>query len=133
MNDRLALLQAWLALEHEAVWLYGVIGGRVNDLDEHAHASWDRHRNDRDRLIGVIHAIGGDPVAPAMGYEPTRIDSTAAGRRAAQSIENRIASACMGALASDRDRARALKVLQSSARAATAWGARPEAFPGLAT
>jgi len=131
VTDRVALLQAWLALEHEAIWLYGVIGGRVNDLDQDAAKSWGLHRNTRDRLIAVISAAGGDPVAPSMGYEPIHIDSAGAARRAAQSVENRIANACVGLLASDTDRVRALTGLQSSARAAIAWGAEPEAFPGL--
>ena len=131
MTDRVALMQAWLALEHEAIWLYGVIGGRVNDLDEDAARSWARHRDARDRLIAVINAADGRPDAPSMGYEPTHIDSTGAARRAAQSIENRIANACVGLLASDIDRVRALTGLQASAQAAVAWGAQPEAFPGL--
>lgn len=131
MTDRIALLQAWLALEHEAVWLYGVIGGRVDSVDDDAHTSWDRHRNVRDRLIGLIRAAGGAPAAPAMGYAPTRINSESDGRRAAQSIERRLANACLATLASDADRARAVKGLTSSAQAAAQWGARPEAFPGL--
>jgi len=131
VTDRVALLQAWLALEHEAVWLYGVIGGRVNDLDEPAGRSWDRHRGVRDRLVAVIRAADEVPVPPSMGYEPTHIDSAGPAHRAAQSVENRIANACMATLASDADRARALKGLISSARAAVAWGAKPEAFPGL--
>lgn len=131
MNDRVTLLQAWLALEHEAVWLYGVIGGRVSDLDEPAAKSWNHHRDVRDRLISLLSSVGADPVAPSMGYEPTRIDSAGEARRAAQSVEGRVANACAGALASDLDRARALTGLQTAARAAVLWGAKPEAFPGL--
>jgi hypothetical protein len=131
VTDRVALLQAWLALEHEAIWLYGVIGGRVNDLDQDAATSWGHHRNTRDRLIAVIGTAGGNPVTPSMGYEPTHIDSVNEARRAAQSVEDRIANACVATLASDVDRTRALKGLTSSAQAAVAWGAEPEAFPGL--
>lgn len=131
MIDRIALLQAWLALEHEAVWLYGVIGGRVDDVDDDARDSWEHHRADRDRLIALITASDDVPVAPSMGYQPTRIDSLSAARRAAQSIENRIANACMGTLASDRDRRRALGGLETAARAVVLWGGKPEAFPGL--
>lgn len=131
MTDRITLLQAWLALEHEAVWLYGLIGGRVNDLDEDATKSWNHHRDVRDRLIGLLRATGATPAGPSMGYEPTRIDSAGEARRAAQSIEGRIANACAGALASDLDRARAITGLQAAARAAVVWGATPEAFPGL--
>jgi len=131
VTDRITLLQAWLALEHEAVWLYGVIGGRVSDLDDDAVRSWNHHRDVRDRLIGLLRAAGATPAAPSMGYEPTRIDSAGEARRAAQSIESRIAGACAAALASDLDRARALTGLQTAARAGVQWGATPEAFPDL--
>jgi hypothetical protein len=129
--DRVELLQAWLALEHEAVWLYGVIGGRVDDVSDAAHRAWDRHRGVRDRLMGVIRSAGGDPAGPAMGYEPTQIDSEHSARLAAQSVENRISTACVTALASAPDRRRAATGLQASAAAAAVWGAKPQAFPGL--
>lgn len=129
--DRVDLLQAWLELEHEAVWLYGVIGGRVDDLSDAAHQAWERHRTTRDQLLGVIRSAGGDPAGPAVGYEPTQIDSEHAARAAARSVEHRISTACVSVLASAPDRRRAATGLRTSATAAAAWGARPQAFPGL--
>jgi hypothetical protein len=129
--NRVELLQAWLALEHEATWLYGVIGGRVDDLDDRARRAWNRHRDARDALIAVLHAAGAQPVPAAFGYEPTQIDSTERASAAAQSVEDRIASACMATLASATDRKRALDGLLASATEAVAWGASPHAFPGL--
>jgi hypothetical protein len=129
--DRVEVLQAWLALEHEAVWLYGVIGGRIEDVSGAAHRAWNRHRNTRDRLIALIHSLGANPAAPAMGYEPTHLDSEDQARAAAQSVENRVAGACVRALASAPDRHRAAAGLQTAATAAVQWGGKPEAFPGL--
>ena len=129
--DRIQFLQDWLALEHEAVWLYGVIGGRIDDLTDAARRSWDQHRATRDRLAMTIETAGGTPVGPALGYEPIHIDSADAGRRAAQSIEQRISAACVATLASPPDKKLALRGLQTSAVAATRWGADPQSFPGL--
>ena len=129
--NRVELLQAWLALEHEAIWLYGVIGGRVDDVDDRARRAWSRHRDARDALIGILRAAGAQPTPAAFGYEPTQINSTDDAVAAAQSVEGRTASACMAALASADDRRRALDGLLASAREAAEWGAKPTAFPGL--
>jgi len=132
MTERITLLQAWLALEHEAVWLYGVIGGRVSAMDDAATTSWNQHRTTRDRLIAAVRSAGGVPVGPSMGYASTAVNSTSEARQAAQSIENRLANACLGALASDTDRIQAIRGLEASARSVVLWGGAPEAFPGLA-
>jgi hypothetical protein len=129
--DRVTLLQAWLALEHEAVWLYGVIGGRVDDVSDAAHRAWSRHRNTRDKLIALIGALDARPAAPAMGYEPTHIDTENQARAAAQSVEDRIARSCVNALASAPDRRRAAAGLRTAAATAARWGGEPQAFPGL--
>ena len=44
-------LQTWLALEHEAVWLYGQIGARVRDLSGAARASYDAHRTELEATV----------------------------------------------------------------------------------
>lgn len=129
--SRVELLQAWLALEHEAIWLYGVIGGRVDDVDDRARRAWSRHRDTRDTLIGLLRSAGAQPTPAAFGYEPTQINSTGQAAAAARSVEDRIASACMAALASAQDRKHALDGLMGSAREAVRWGAEPRAFPGL--
>jgi hypothetical protein len=123
-------LQGWLALEHEAVWLYGLIGGRFESLREHARDSWDAHRDTRDRLAELVKAGGGTPVGPAMGYGKPAA-SPAEARAAAQGIEHRIAQASVTVAGARRHRRFAVAKLRESARAAVAWGAQPEAFPGL--
>ena len=75
---RLDDLQTWLALEHEAVWLYGMIGARVDGLARPARTSYDAHRvvrwragagggqapADRDELL-----VGDDPQRPKVALE----------------------------------------------------------------
>ncbi|HUP99186.1 MAG TPA: DUF4439 domain-containing protein [Aeromicrobium sp.] len=132
MNDGdVESLQAWLAVEHEAVWLYGVIGGRVDELTDAARDAWNRHRDNRDQLEAWIRAAGGEPVGPHMGYTPAAIDSARTARRAAQAVEAKVSAAAVGNLADSRHRAVAVTALRRAARAATEWGAAASAFPGL--
>lgn len=123
-------LQGWLALEHEAVWLYGLIGGRFESLREPARDSWDAHRDTRDRLAELVKAGGGTPVGPAMGYGKPAA-SPAAARAAARNVEHRIAQVCVTVAGARMRRRFAVTKLREAARAAVAWGAKPEAFPGL--
>lgn len=126
-------VQAWLALEHEAVWLYPVIGVRHGEDREQATSSFEVHRVTRDRLLARLREIGVEPVAPRLTYgRPVTTRAKARGR--ARSVEDRIAAACV-ALAAESDgatRALAVKELRRAALAAQAWGGDPEAFPGLA-
>jgi hypothetical protein len=130
---RLEDLQAWLALEHEAVWLYGMIGARVHKLTKPASASYDAHRAVRDRLRVLVHEAGGQPVGPALTYGDERIDTPRAARTAARSVEERIAAACVTLFGNvGRDGRRfAMSGLRRGALAALDWGAPVRAFPGL--
>jgi hypothetical protein len=126
-------LQTWLALENEAVWLYGMIGARVRDLDQAARTSYDAHRVARDRLRALVHDAGGQPVSPALTYGKNLIDSPGEARAAASDVEHRIAAACV-TLVGDAGATRrtfALAGLRRAALAGLDWGAKPQAFPGL--
>lgn len=124
-------LQAWLAVEHEAVWLYGVIGGRIDSLSDAARKAWNEHRDNRDRLTDIIQAAQAEPVGPSMGYGAIKIDSVSAARSAAQGVENRVESACIGAMDDRNNRSFAVRCLRSAAVRGIDWGAGPDAFPGL--
>ena len=130
---RLVDLQAWLALEHEAVWLYGMIGARVDRLATPARTSYDAHRTVRDGLRVKVHEAGGQPVGAALTYGDERVDSPRAARTAARSIEERIAAACLTLFGdAERDGRRlAMAGLRRAALAALEWGAPARAFPGL--
>ncbi len=130
---RLDDLQTWLALEHEAVWLYGMIGARVDGVAKAASASYDAHRLVRDRLISMVDRAGGEPVGPALTYGDSRVDSPKDARTAASSVEERIAAACVAVFgAADSDGRRfAMSGLRRAALAALDWGAPVRAFPGL--
>lgn len=124
-------LHAWLAVEHEAVWLYGVIGGRRDDLSDAAREAWNRHRDTRDQLKAWITAAGGTASGPQLGYAAAPVDSDDAARTAAQAIEATVATAAANSL-SGREHAKAIiSAWRDAARAAADWGAPPSAFPGL--
>ena len=130
---RLDDLQAWLALEHEAVWLYGLIGARVDNLARPASTSYDAHRAARDRLRKQVDDAGGQPVGPALTYGDDRIDSAKDARTAASNVEERIAAACVTVFgtAGQDGRRFAMSGLRRAALAALDWGAPVRAFPGL--
>ncbi len=128
---RLEDLQSWLALEHEAVWLYGLIGARVDGVAKSASTSYDAHRLVRDRVIALIDRAGGQPVGPALTYGDGRIDSPKDARAAASQLEERIAAACVTVFGRADDRRFAMSGLRRAALAALDWGAPVRAFPGL--
>jgi hypothetical protein len=126
-------LQAWLALEHEAVWLYPVVGARVESLVKPARTSFAAHRDTRDALVGRLRSAGTSPVATALGYDVGPLTSAGQARTAAQSLEARISAALLtlAGVAQDDLRAYAVRALRTSALAEQTWGAAPKAFPGL--
>ena len=126
-------LQAWLALEHEAIWQYGLIGGRFDDLRDRAEVAWQEHRAARDHLSEVISTAGQTPVGPAMGYGAPA-PTAAQARAVARGVEQRVAAAALTALGASAERAArrfAVSRLRAAAQAAIFWGDQPRAFPGL--
>lgn len=124
--------QVWLAVEHEAVWLYGLIGGRIDDVSDAARAAWNRHRDTRDQVTAVIRSAGADPNGPRLSYPEAAVDSLADARRAAQTIEATVQIAALACISDAAHRSDIVTTLRASARAASEWGGQPAAFPGLA-
>lgn len=134
MTARTDDLQRWLALEHEAVWWYGMIGARVSGLADAARTSYDAHRAARDRLMARVHDAGVEPVGPALTYGDGRVDTAKQARAAARGVEQRIAAASLILFGHSEpdDRPLAMRGLHRAALAGLDWGAEPSAFPGLA-
>ena len=126
-------LQAWLALEHEAVWLYPLVGARRDDLVDRATASFEAHRDTRDGLLSRVRALDVEPVVAELAYRVGPVTTSAEAEAAAQSLEARISSACLAlAGAAEGDlREHAVRNLRRAALAGLTWGAAPTAFPGL--
>ena len=135
----LEAVQAALAGEHAAIYVYGVLGGRVSatgapDVAAAVTAAYTTHRARRDLLLPMIRKLGGDPVAPAVAYDLSGpVDSTRQILRAARGIEARCAEVYAQAVGSTSGVPRqwAIDALTDSAVRVLGFGGRPDAFPGL--
>lgn len=133
MTETTDALQRWLALEHEAVWLYPVIGARFHDLTKSARASFESHRDVRDDVLARLRSQGVEPVGTELSYDVGPLKTPSDARKAALVLEASISAACLALVGVTEDAVRkhAIKNLTKSARAELTWGAKPQAFPGL--
>lgn len=132
-------LQRTLAGEHAAVYLYGVVGGRVS-ASTHA-GLWQRvrdayalHRTRRDQLVAMVRAAGAEPVAAEVSYALPNPALTAAQlEQVALEIEVRCAAvyADMVGSTAGANRQWALDALEDAAVRQLGLGGEPEPFPGL--
>jgi hypothetical protein len=131
-------LQAGLAGEHAAVYLYEVLGARTSrsrtpQLFSDVDAAFRLHRRQRDNLSRRIVDRGADPVAAEVSYQlPGRILTPADVEEAALLVERRLASV-YGQLVgstSGSDRRWGLGALDSCAVRQLAFRGTPEMFPG---
>jgi hypothetical protein len=135
----LQALQATLAGEHAAVYVYGVLGGRLSssehpDLMARLTSAYDTHRRRRDQLTERVRAAGGEPVAAEISYElPNRARTTAQLDAAALATERRCAEVYAQAVGSTSrsDRRWATAALTDTAVRQLGFGGRPEEFPGV--
>lgn len=124
---------AWLALEHEAVWLYPVIGARHEPLRDLAEDALAEHRERRDRLMQVFSDAELEPPAPQLSYDVGELDGIDDARAAARSLESRVCAALARLVGhvEGEQRTAVIRALRESAIDILAWGGSPEPFPGL--
>ena len=129
-------LQATLAGEHAAVYVYGVIGGRVSasahpDLATKVAQAYTTHRGRRDQLMTMI---GDDAVPAEPVYElPFKVTGAARAERLAVRVEQRCAEAYAEVVSRTVGsvRAYAARGLTDCAVRELAWGGDLEPWPGL--
>jgi hypothetical protein len=126
-------LQAWLALEHQAVWLHPVLGARFDELRQRATASFAAHRATRDAVIARLRSVDAEPVRTRLAYDVGPLTTADEARVAARTLEAEICAACLtlAGAAEDEARAHAVTNLTRAALAELGWGAPVRAFPGL--
>jgi hypothetical protein len=135
----LEALQSTLAAEHAAVYVYGVVGGRVSVsaqavLAERVREAYVLHRDRRDRLIAMVRAAGEEPVVAEVSYElPNPATTPAQLSRVALEIEESAAAvyADMVGSTSGANRQWALDALTDASVRLLGFGGSPEAFPGV--
>jgi hypothetical protein len=130
-------LQATLAAEHAAVWVYGVLGGQTSrseapGLYDDVLTAYRLHRGRRDLLTGLIARSGAEPVAAEVGYELGPVGSPARVMAAALGVEQRCAVtyADLVARTTGRRRAWAIRALTDAAVRQLRFRGSPETFPG---
>jgi len=136
----LEALQSALAGEHAAVYVYGVIGGRVSLSSESAlsnqvRTAYTLHRGRRDQLIAMVRAVGEEPVASEVSYQlPNPASTSEQLKAAALELEDRCVAvyADLVGSTSGANRQWAIDALNDAAVRELGFGGRPEAFPGIA-
>lgn len=132
-------LQQTLAGEHAAVYLYGVIGGRVSLSQQ--EALWSRvrdayrvHVERRDQVLAMVRAADAEPVASEPSYQlPNPATTPQQLESAALTVEQRCAAVYAQMVGSTwgANRQWALDALEDAAVRLLGFGGKPEAFPGI--
>jgi class 3 adenylate cyclase len=132
-------LQEALAGEHAAVYVYGVVGGRVSlsaepTLWQQVRSAYTVHRGRRDQLLVMVRDMGEEPVAAEVAYalpNPalTPAELTAVGRQ----IEERCTAVYADVVGSTwgANRQWALEALTDAAVRQLGFGGSPDTFPGV--
>ena len=131
-------LQATLAAEHAAIYVYGDAGAHTSqsaqpDLFDTISALYRTHRARRDQLRLLLADRGATPVVAAATYVlPARLAPPLAVRRHALQTEQRCSEvyAALVANTAGADRDWAITALTEAAQARILLGGQPETFPG---
>lgn len=136
--SELDALQASLTAEHAACFAYGVLGGVLAGTapggpdQGRADLVYVGHRALRDELTEVIAGLDADPVAAEAAYAlPFAVTTTAACRRLAALVEERVGAVHSYAVSQTTGASRELlaEAVTSAALAARGWGTAPSPFP----
>lgn len=139
MTHELEVAERALAIEHEAVYAFGVVGGVLEPGTAEAGRAldgYDAHRARRDRLEDAVQELGGGPAPAEPGYVlPAPVTDVSSAARLARRVEDRSAVAYAQLVGSSVGGLRAVAVdwLTDAATRGLSWGAAPTAFPGLAS
>jgi len=135
------VLDAWqavLAGEHEAMYGYGIVGGRLGPQDPRARAAIDAHRTIRSACIVAIKELGAVPVAAAPAYSGAIPPDDEAAEALAADIEGRCSFGYLQLVGNQDQTTEAGKVakeqgtvwLQASAHAQWRWNEQIPSWPG---
>jgi Domain of unknown function (DUF4439) len=136
-DSQLRALQAALSAEHAASYGYGVVGAHLTGTARRtAVADWVANQEARDALEAMLRSRGAQPEPAAVAYRlPFPVGTAREAISLAVILEDRVATAYLGLVASDDLAIRKFGALQLSASALRAafWRGSTVAFPGLPT
>jgi hypothetical protein len=128
-------LAAALATEHQAIYAYGVLGARLDDLTRPmALQAFDAHRVRRDVLLEKLRALGLPTAGPAPAYD-VLVATSAKALSLAVRVETEVGIRWRDVVGSTDDKAlRTLAVgaLQDSAVRAASWRLKAGVPPNVA-
>jgi hypothetical protein len=133
--NQLAALQAALRTEFEVIYGYGVVGAHLSGKPEdYASARLISHLQRRDKLAGMITALGATPAVSHAAYQlPYAVTGASTARRLAAHLELGAANAAwdLAAATSTRSAGRTYAVswISDAAFSAALWGGT-QALPG---
>jgi hypothetical protein len=135
----LEALQATLAGEHAAVYVYGVVGGRVSQSGQpvlwgRVRSAYTTHRGRRDQLVAMVRAVDAEPVAAETSYDlPNPARTPAQLTRASLEVERRCSAVYADMVGSTwgANRQWAIDALEDAAVRLLGFGGDPEVFPGI--
>lgn len=138
MTTPVEALQETLAAEHAAVYVYGVLGGRLSTSafpaeSARIRAAYDAHRSRRDLLRALVSDRDAEPVAAAAAYAVRLGDGSAAAlERAALEVEEGCAEVYSQLVAATSGQVRRLGItaLTETGLRILDLGGAPSAYPG---
>ncbi len=145
-------LQHALAVEHQVVYGYGIVGAHVGDragnatirshtlTPDQALQRLEEHEKLRDRISSLLLRLHQRPAPAAVAYAlPFPVTDAVAARKLAQSLEQSVAGAAYDVIAVSGTGSAERTLMVGSLAAAADWGGRwalaalepfVEAFPG---
>jgi hypothetical protein len=132
-------LQKTLAAEHAAVYVYGVVGGRVSvsaqpRLWSAVRSAYNLHRARRDQLTSMVRTAGAEPVPAEVSYQMPNMAGTPAEQEAASRTVEERCCAVYADLVGSTSRAQrqwALDALEDAAVRLLGFGGAATPYPGI--
>ncbi|HEY0951235.1 DUF4439 domain-containing protein [Nocardioides sp.] len=135
--SELDALQAALAAEHAAVYVYGALGGRTSqsatpELFAAVSRAYEAHRARRDELTAAVLDLEAEPVAAEPAYELPALETPRQVERAALAVERACASTYAFVVENSTAgrRRSAIGALNEAAVRELVFRGTPEMFPG---
>ena len=127
-------LQHALAVEHQVIYGYGVLGAHLSDRakrtgitpsGDDARSRLEQHLELRDRIAALVQRHGDTPVAAEPAYQlPFAVTDASAALRLGRQLEDDVAAAGYAVIAASGPRSPERRLMVASLSAAADWSAR---------
>jgi hypothetical protein len=132
--SRLDALQRALAIEHQVIYGYGVVGAhltgsraanRLRPSESQTQQRLDQHLELRDRIAALVRAAGGSPVAGAAAYDlPFPVTGPSSAARLGWQLETSVAAAAYDVIAAGGPNSKERELMIDALTTAADWESR---------